>query len=538
LFPSLSPDGNQVTFSWNGPNQDNPDIYVQMIGGTGPPHRLTSDPANDYNPVWSPDGRWIAYLRTPGRAPYWDPIGRHELYLVPPIGGPEHLVAELLIREQAVASPRLAWCPDSKCLIVTDSPGEGKPDALFQVSADTGEKKQITRPQRPVVGDSSPAIAPDGQSMVFRRNIGFVTGELYWTAVGDGFVPKGQPMRLTHYTQDASFPAWTPDGRDILFCSRNSIWRMPAKGGRLATRLTSVGQDGIFPAVSRPLSSGKARLVYARNLRDWNFWRIERSDAAGEWERRPAASLSSSKLESSPRFSPKGGKIAFDSDRSGPSEIWVAAADGSNVYQITFMGASDTGSPEWSPDGQWVTFDSNLEGHYEVYTVAATGGKVRRVTFGTSHSQLPSFSADGRSIYFSSNRSGDFEIWKMPSQGGEAVPVTHNGGFGAWESPDGEYLYYHGYTNREIWRVPVSGGTATKILPDATRPIVLFQDGIYYRSGGAIHFFDFATNRSTDLMRNIGPTVPGLTVSPDRRTILYTRVDSTGADLMLVENFK
>ena len=55
---------------WTGPKQDNQDIYVQMIG-SGSPLRLTTDPRSDYNPVWSPDGRWIAFLRVrPARANY------------------------------------------------------------------------------------------------------------------------------------------------------------------------------------------------------------------------------------------------------------------------------------------------------------------------------------------------------------------------------------------------------------------------------------------------------------------------------------
>ena len=49
LYPSFSPDGNHVAFTWDGPKQDNTDIYVQMIG-SGSPLRLTTDPRSDYNP--------------------------------------------------------------------------------------------------------------------------------------------------------------------------------------------------------------------------------------------------------------------------------------------------------------------------------------------------------------------------------------------------------------------------------------------------------------------------------------------------------
>src|SRR5215471_9832579 len=57
-YPSLSPDGNQVAFVWGGPDDSNSDIYVKMIG-SGEPLRLTSHPADDLFPAWSPDGRQI-----------------------------------------------------------------------------------------------------------------------------------------------------------------------------------------------------------------------------------------------------------------------------------------------------------------------------------------------------------------------------------------------------------------------------------------------------------------------------------------------
>ena len=103
--PTLAPDGDQVAFTWNGPNHDNEDIYVQRIG-SGTEVRRTVHPARDFSPAWSPDGRWIAFLRN-------EVPGQSQLILVPPLGGAERRLGKLHIRESNTILPHLSWFPDS-----------------------------------------------------------------------------------------------------------------------------------------------------------------------------------------------------------------------------------------------------------------------------------------------------------------------------------------------------------------------------------------------------------------------------------------
>jgi serine/threonine protein kinase len=274
-YPSLSPDGSHVAFTWNGPKRDNSDIYVQLIG-SGSPLRLTTDPGSDVNPVWSPDGRWIAFLRGEPAGPGWQ--STHELRLIAPLGGPERKLSQIRVRGVTDFYPvYLTWCPDSSCLVVTDSSGEGKPDALFAVSLETGEKRQLTNPQRPVLADVSPAISRDARSIVFHRIVSHGFGELHVLSLDKSLSAVGEPRRLTSRDMFAEYPTWMPDSREILFSAKGSLWRLVVSENTPPERIPFVGDDGLMPVVSRPQPDGSVRLVYARSFTDENIWRIDTS---------------------------------------------------------------------------------------------------------------------------------------------------------------------------------------------------------------------------------------------------------------------
>jgi Tol biopolymer transport system component len=546
-YPSFSPEGRYVTFMWTGPKQDNPDIYVQQIG-VGNPIQLTTDVRADYNPVWSPDGRWIAFLRAVQLPPPSSPAPTSELVLIPPFGGAERKLRELHFR--IIGAPGfLAWCPDSSCLIATDSVGERQPDALFVVSLESGQTRQLTAPLPLALGDCNPAISPDSTSMVFRRVPASGAGELYRLALGKGPTARGTPERLTPSALDAAYPAWLPDGKGILFSAQRRLWSLAIPGHSRPSLLPFSGEDGMMPAVSRAEPGGPTRLVYVRSSSDTNVWRVETSAAGAVALSAPAVAISSTRADIAGDFSPDGQRVAFASNRSGSFEIWLADPDGSNAAALTSTGASMTAAPAWSPDGRLIAFHSNIEGQFEIYVTSPEDAQLRRVTSDPGNDHVPSFSRDNRWIYFGSTRSansraGDYQIWKMPTAGGEAIQVTRSGGFKAVESLDGRYLYYtQAPGNGALWRVPTSGGPEVKLIEEVlASSFAVVDKGIYYpdRTLGqtALRFFGFGTGRSMTVVRGLGDIGSLLTASPDGRTILYTKRDAWVEDLVMVDNFR
>jgi len=162
-----------------------------------------------------------------------------------------------------------------------------------------------------------------------------------------------------------------------------------------------------------------------------------------------------------PQFSPDGQRIAFMSNRSGPWQIWMSNADGSDPVQVSFTDSA--GTPRWAPDGKSFVFDAPWEGTTFVFLAPVNQPQNARPV---AEGCVPSFSRDGKLVYFASDRTGDFEVWKVPVAGGPEIQVTRRGGFAALESGDGNLYYAKSkYPNPEIWRVPLAGGEEVAISP-------------------------------------------------------------------------
>ncbi len=533
--PTFSPDGTQVAFSWNGEREDNTDIYLMLAAG-GPTRRLTTAAEADVHPVWSPDGTQIAFIR-----------GWRDVMLISPLGGTERKIAEANYYF-------MSWAPDSSTLSISRREASPAPYSIYALAIASGHMQQITFPPANSVGDLYGAYSPDGRWLASVRCL-VASCDLYVTPA-----EGGSSRRITNDHAWIRGVAWNLDGRELIYASDRrgfyNLWRVSVTSAAEPQQVAGTGDDEYYPAISRR-PDGQFRLAYEHHLLDTNIWEIDRLKPQSA----PRPILSSTRIDSSPQFSPDGRKLAFVSDRTGRLEIWTADSSGSDAAQLTYLRSEECGSPHWSPDGKTIVFDALTEDGRTIYTVPENGGTPRRLISGQNLGR-PTWSRDGRWIYFhdAPQRTGVQDVWKIASDSGgtaqrEPIRVTTGGGKEAVESVDGRTLYY--IRDTDLINMPASGGVQSVVLRGAVHDgwWAPTGEGIYFvdvyagkpsgqaapRDARAVRFFNFQTRKTLEIGAIRAPLFlprPDFCVSPDGRYILYGEVDVSNVDIRILDGFR
>jgi|GEM_PF-3502422 len=169
-----------------------------------------------------------------------------------------------------------------------------------------------------------------------------------------------------------------------------------------------------------------------------------RADASG---RHPRPISNPRHADNHPAWSPDGRWIAFQSGRSGTTQLYLMAASGRaddpDVRQLT-EGPFFNGEPAWSPDGRWLAFRSDATGTGEINLLELATGRKRQLTNTLSWAEQPAWSPDGQTLAFMHNMPGDLRfiiLVDMATRRHRTITqTTQHAEHPAW-LPDGRLLF-------------------------------------------------------------------------------------------------
>lgn len=305
------------------------------------------------------------------------------------------------------------------------------------------EVKEVSQTVRNVTritfngGNFAPNISPDGKGLVFTHV------EQGWPAVcktlpyswGDGpnhanlykiDLTSGRGVtRLTNEEAADASPAWTPDGKFVIFASDRAagwkIWRIGGSGIGGVTQVTSGSTADSSPSVSpdgnRVTFVGR---TYHPDVNQWGDYQLWVVGVDG-------TNLTQFREGKTPQWAPDGTRVAYvfpdrnpNSGEYGKDQLYVMNEDGSNVTQITNDDCNHE-SPAWSPDGKWIAYSSDKaeqpRKNWDIWVIHADGTHPTQLTTNVSFDGDPCWSPDGKYIFWASNRGGmqgwpNAEIWR------------------------------------------------------------------------------------------------------------------------------
>jgi Tol biopolymer transport system component/DNA-binding winged helix-turn-helix (wHTH) protein len=536
IAPSFSPDGNQIVFSWFGYEKEFKfDLFIKQVGQERVV-QLTHHSATFLASAWSPDGRFIAFMRHVNAEP--DLSG---IYIISALGGSERKLAN--ITPLAGWEPiGVNWSADGKWLAFAKGSSPAKkadssPEhfSTHLVNVETTEERVLPDPSPDCVHTWQAAFSPDGK---YLASVCVLTGGVANIYLQSADGKQAREVVGARSSEGFAGIAWAADSQSLLYSSDQHLWRVPLVGGKPEKLLFAQDVESVAVA---PAGN---RLAYAQVRHPTSIWRLELAS-----EVKPAGPatklISSSRGDGGSRISPDGKHIAFQSRRSGNPEVWLCDRDGSNPVQLSSFGGPQVGMPSWSPDSHRIVFDLRASGNAELYIVNVDGGPPKRFSTGTTNASGPFWSADGHWIYFNTERPET--IWKAPAEGGAAVRLTGEGeGHSPLEAVDGTRVFFYKVEggHHQAWSASINGGDERPMsgMP-ADVPWVPARKGLYFINGSPRHFslnhFDFVTGQRRKIADL--PSVFGIglaAISSDGRTFFFTGVEHGEGDIVQVDGFR
>lgn len=450
----VSPDGQTIVFDLLG------DLYTMPIAGSGSglATRVTSGPAFDMQPRFSPDGKRIAFSS--------DRDGLWNIWVMNADGNKPSLVSKE--NRWFVNSP--TWAPDGQSIyarkhfVKQRSLGAGE---IWQFHVAGGDGLQVTEKNGWQKDAGEPAISPDGQVLYYSKDV--TPGETFEYnkdpfgtiyAIMRRDLKTGKERSVTARPGGSITPRVSPDGKSLAFIRRVDL------GSRLFVRDLATGVErSVFDGLDKDLQEawavhgvyaqyawtpdGKGFVIWGRG----GLWRVDLASKTGT--RIPFRAGVEQTVNDPLRFSRE----------VAPERVPVRMLRHVKV----------------APDGRSVVYSAL--GH--LYVRGLPDGEPRRLTQDPAHEAWPTFSPDGRQIAYvtwDDEARGRLKVIGTDGQGGRDVIATPGQYAAPSFSPDGASIVYRATgpdTGRDInyaaesgvFIVPAAGGTSKKVSDGGQEPL-------------------------------------------------------------------
>lgn len=475
-FPATN--SKDVVFAYGG------DLYKVSLEG-GQAQRLTSHVGYEMFPRFSPDGQSVAFT-----AQY---DGNTEVYLMPAEGGQPVRLTYTATNSRDDLGDRMgpnnvtmAWTPDGKQILYRNRISDGFDGRLWAVSKDGGMPEALPLPEGGFC-----CYSPDGKKLAYNRVFReFRTWKYYRGGMADDIwiydaaqkkvenitdnvaqdiIPMWigeeiffisdrdktmnifvyntrtrQTEKVTHYTDyDVKFPS--TDGKTIVYEQGGYLFRLDPKTRQSQKIPVTLGAENLYARseqkhVASNLTAvdlapdGKRLVITARG----EVFDVPANEGVTRnLTRTPGAN------ERNAFWSPDGKWIAYISDRTGETEVWLQAVEGGSPIQLTKGNDTYIRSIQWSPDSKTVLY-TDRKNRVVLVDVAS---RKKRILLQNPESEFfgVRFSPDSKWITYTKPASNEMNVvYVCRLSDGKEFPVTekwYNSSSPAF-STDGNYLIF------------------------------------------------------------------------------------------------
>lgn len=466
----ISPDGTEIVFCYKG------DVYkVPTKGGTA--IRLTTQDSYEANPVWSPDGKQIAFAS--------DRNGNFDLFIMPADGG----TARRLTYHSAAEIPS-AFTPDGKSILFSASIQDPANSALFPTGAMTELYKVPANGGRTEQVLATPAemlcFDKTGKNFLYQDRKGF---EDEWRKHHTSSVTRdiwlydaqsGKHTNLTNRGGEDRNPVYAPNGNSVYFLSERdggsfNVFNFALNAPQEVKAVTEFRTHPV-----RFLSiSDKGTLCYTYDgelyTQEMNAQPKKVKVDITRDDEEQLAVLNFSQGATSASVSPDGKQVAF----VVRGDVFVTSTDYTTTKQITNTPASEA-AVSFAPDNRTLVYASERTGNWQLYTAKIARKEEANFPNATLIEEevllpsktvertYPKFSPNGKELAFIEDRNRlmvlDLKTKKVRQVTDGSTWYSTGGGFDYEWSPDGKWFTLEFIGNRhdpysDIGIVSAQGGT-------------------------------------------------------------------------------